>query len=230
MQRHAQDSTRFRRTGPLRGEPESAPMNAPSSRRTSCHQAAIRWMSMAQRRTRSHAARADAGARRGGKDDAFPTVRGRRRARLVPDIASQGRARRSLRAQARPGRGDRLAAAPHRRRDDLAGAALGRRDRPLRRGLAQRGAAEASRQQLRHPRRGRHRRQLRRATVSLRRLGPGSTLVLVDGRRVAPLGFTGDATFVDINQIPVDVIERVEACSTAPRRSTARMRSPASST
>jgi len=48
------------------------------------------------------------------------------------------------------------------------------------------------------------------AAVSLRGLGPGSTLVLINGRRVAPFGFTGKATFVDINQIPVGAIERVE--------------------
>ena len=48
------------------------------------------------------------------------------------------------------------------------------------------------------------------AAVSLRGLGPGSTLVLINGRRVAPFGFTGGATFVDINQIPVIAIERVE--------------------
>ncbi|HSC64230.1 MAG TPA: TonB-dependent receptor [Caldimonas sp.] len=48
------------------------------------------------------------------------------------------------------------------------------------------------------------------ATVSLRGLGPGSTLVLINGRRVAPFGFTGKATYVDVNQIPVAAIERVE--------------------
>jgi iron complex outermembrane recepter protein len=48
------------------------------------------------------------------------------------------------------------------------------------------------------------------AAVSLRGLGPGSTLVLINGRRVAPFGFTGKATFVDLNQIPVGAIERVE--------------------
>jgi iron complex outermembrane receptor protein len=48
------------------------------------------------------------------------------------------------------------------------------------------------------------------AALSLRGLGPGSTLVLINGRRVAPFGFTGRATFVDLNQIPVNVIERVE--------------------
>src|SRR6187402_1669151 len=32
------------------------------------------------------------------------------------------------------------------------------------------------------------------AAVSLRGLGPGSTLVLINGRRVAPFGFTGRAT------------------------------------
>ena len=48
------------------------------------------------------------------------------------------------------------------------------------------------------------------ATISLRGLGPGSTLVLINGRRVAPFGFAGKATFVDINSIPVAAIERVE--------------------
>jgi len=48
------------------------------------------------------------------------------------------------------------------------------------------------------------------AAVSLRGLGPGSTLVLINGRRVAPFGFAGKATYVDINQIPVGAIERVE--------------------
>jgi iron complex outermembrane receptor protein len=48
------------------------------------------------------------------------------------------------------------------------------------------------------------------ATVSLRGLGPGSTLVLINGRRVAPFGFTGTATFVDVSQIPLAAIERVE--------------------
>lgn len=51
--------------------------------------------------------------------------------------------------------------------------------------------------------------------VSLRGLGSGSTLVLVDGRRVAQSGVAnrGSATgqgFVDINSIPLGMIERVE--------------------
>jgi iron complex outermembrane receptor protein len=48
------------------------------------------------------------------------------------------------------------------------------------------------------------------AALSLRGLGPGATLVLINGRRVAPFAFTGRATFVDLNQIPVEAIERVE--------------------
>ena len=48
------------------------------------------------------------------------------------------------------------------------------------------------------------------AAISLRGLGPGSTLVLINGRRVAPFGFTGSATFVDLNQIPIAAIERIE--------------------
>lgn len=47
------------------------------------------------------------------------------------------------------------------------------------------------------------------AGISLRGLGVGSTLVLVNGRRTAPYGF-GTASFVDTNSIPVDAIERIE--------------------
>jgi iron complex outermembrane receptor protein len=47
------------------------------------------------------------------------------------------------------------------------------------------------------------------AGVSLRGLGAGATLTLVNGRRVAPFGF-GSASFVDTNAIPVEAIERIE--------------------
>jgi iron complex outermembrane receptor protein len=50
-------------------------------------------------------------------------------------------------------------------------------------------------------------------SVSLRGFGPKATLVLINGRRVAPFGFAepfGDGTFVDLNQIPVAAVERVE--------------------
>lgn len=47
------------------------------------------------------------------------------------------------------------------------------------------------------------------AGISLRGLGVGSTLVLINGRRVAPFGF-GTASFVDTNSIPVEAIERIE--------------------
>ena len=49
--------------------------------------------------------------------------------------------------------------------------------------------------------------------VSLHGLGAGATLVLINGRRVAPFGFAeafGLGTFVDLNQIPVSAIERIE--------------------
>lgn len=51
--------------------------------------------------------------------------------------------------------------------------------------------------------------------VSLRGLGAGSTLVLVDGRRVAQSGSGNRATdtrqgFVDLNTIPLGMIERIE--------------------
>ena len=49
-------------------------------------------------------------------------------------------------------------------------------------------------------------------SVSLRGLGAQATLVLVNGRRVAPYGFAsgGQQTFVDINSIPLAVVERIE--------------------
>ncbi|MBT9459277.1 MAG: TonB-dependent receptor [Burkholderiaceae bacterium] len=47
------------------------------------------------------------------------------------------------------------------------------------------------------------------AGISLRGLGVGSTLVLINGRRVAPFGF-GTASFVDTNSIPVEAVERIE--------------------
>jgi iron complex outermembrane receptor protein len=47
------------------------------------------------------------------------------------------------------------------------------------------------------------------AGISLRGLGAGATLTLIDGRRVAPFGF-GSESYVDTNAIPVDAIERIE--------------------
>ena len=50
------------------------------------------------------------------------------------------------------------------------------------------------------------------AGVSLRGLGAQATLILINGRRVAPFGFAqgGQTTFVDVNSIPLAVVERVE--------------------
>ena len=49
-------------------------------------------------------------------------------------------------------------------------------------------------------------------SVSLRGLGPEATLVLVNGRRVAPFptGTGGTTAFVDLNTIPSSAIERIE--------------------
>lgn len=50
-------------------------------------------------------------------------------------------------------------------------------------------------------------------SVSLRGLGASATLVLINGRRVAPAGFAdafGAPTFVDLNQIPMGIVERIE--------------------
>lgn len=48
--------------------------------------------------------------------------------------------------------------------------------------------------------------------VSMRGLGVSSTLVLVNGRRMAPygLGDDGQRSFVDLSSIPLDAVERVE--------------------
>jgi iron complex outermembrane receptor protein len=50
------------------------------------------------------------------------------------------------------------------------------------------------------------------AAISLRGLGPNTTLVLVNGRRVANYGFGQNITqsFVDLNAIPPSAIERIE--------------------
>lgn len=48
------------------------------------------------------------------------------------------------------------------------------------------------------------------STASLRGLGSTRTLILVNGRRVAPYGSVGDAVSVDVNSIPIVAIERVE--------------------
>ncbi|MEO5692276.1 MAG: TonB-dependent receptor [Usitatibacter sp.] len=51
-------------------------------------------------------------------------------------------------------------------------------------------------------------------TVSLRGLGSASTLVLLNGRRIAPGAYadpnTGNSTVYNLNSIPVDAIERIE--------------------
>ena len=48
--------------------------------------------------------------------------------------------------------------------------------------------------------------------ISLRGLGAASTLVLVNGRRVAPYGLADDGqkVFADLNMIPLEAVERVE--------------------
>jgi iron complex outermembrane recepter protein len=48
--------------------------------------------------------------------------------------------------------------------------------------------------------------------ISLRGLGAASTLVLVNGRRIAPYGLADDGqkVFTDLNMIPLEAVERVE--------------------
>jgi len=49
------------------------------------------------------------------------------------------------------------------------------------------------------------------SSLNLRGLGEGATLVLLNGRRLAPAG--GDASFVDVGSIPTVAIERIEILS-----------------
>lgn len=50
------------------------------------------------------------------------------------------------------------------------------------------------------------------SAVSLRGLGPNNTLVLLNGRRLANFGLAedGHASYVDLQQIPFDAVERIE--------------------
>jgi iron complex outermembrane recepter protein len=50
------------------------------------------------------------------------------------------------------------------------------------------------------------------SSTSLRGLGGSATLVLINGRRIAPFGFAsgGQTTFVDLNSIPLSAVERIE--------------------
>ena len=50
------------------------------------------------------------------------------------------------------------------------------------------------------------------AALSLRGLGPGATLVLLNGRRIAAYGLAldNDDTFVDLNSLPLAAVDRVE--------------------
>jgi len=66
------------------------------------------------------------------------------------------------------------------------------------------------------------------ATVDLRGLGADRTLVLIDGRRL-PYG-SPNSSAADLNQIPGQLVERVEVLTAALRPFTARTRCLASST
>jgi outer membrane receptor protein involved in Fe transport len=53
------------------------------------------------------------------------------------------------------------------------------------------------------------------AAVSLRGMGPSSTLTLVNGRRIAASSFaSGTENFVDVNAIPLAAIERIDVLAT----------------
>ena len=48
--------------------------------------------------------------------------------------------------------------------------------------------------------------------ISLRGLGASSTLVLINGRRIAPYGLADDGrkTFADLNIVPLEAVDRIE--------------------
>jgi iron complex outermembrane recepter protein len=49
------------------------------------------------------------------------------------------------------------------------------------------------------------------ATISLRGLGGGATLVLINGRRIAPYGITGfQETITSVNSLPLSAIDRID--------------------
>jgi outer membrane receptor protein involved in Fe transport len=48
------------------------------------------------------------------------------------------------------------------------------------------------------------------SAISLRALGSDKTLVLVNGRRMAPYAAAGNTSFVDLNSIPLAMVERIE--------------------
>lgn len=47
-------------------------------------------------------------------------------------------------------------------------------------------------------------------TLGLRNLGPARTLVLLNGRRIAPAGTRGNVLAADLNVLPTSIIERIE--------------------
>lgn len=47
-------------------------------------------------------------------------------------------------------------------------------------------------------------------TLGLRNLGPARTLVLLNGRRIAPAGTRGSVLAADLNVLPTSIIDRVE--------------------
>ena len=67
-------------------------------------------------------------------------------------------------------------------------------------------------------------------TISLRGLGATRTLVLINGRRISPAGSRGAVGAADLNVLPTAIVDRIEVLRQAPRRSTVRTPSPASST
>ncbi len=48
------------------------------------------------------------------------------------------------------------------------------------------------------------------SAISLRALGSDKTLVLMNGRRMAPYSAAGNTSFIDINSIPLGMVEKVE--------------------
>ena len=67
------------------------------------------------------------------------------------------------------------------------------------------------------------------SVINLRGLGPGRTLLLINGRRANdyPFPYNGRSNFQNFNSIPAAAVQRIEILAAAPRRSTAPTRSRA---
>ncbi|MBU3020465.1 TonB-dependent receptor plug domain-containing protein [Aestuariibacter sp. A3R04] len=62
------------------------------------------------------------------------------------------------------------------------------------------------------PKKATQKEKLKESQFNIRGLGPGSTLILINGRRagIAPVATNLGNQFFDINQLPLAMIERID--------------------